>query len=87
LVGKVYNDYTDKEEFAHFGPVTLLDASFDEHGQPLWGLVEYKMKNARKYLNTDLIPLEGCSISLVQVDENYTPPTSKEEKEEAEAKQ
>jgi hypothetical protein len=71
LIGLTYNDFSEKEGFAHFGPVKLLDASFGEQGQPQWALIEYKEKNARKYFNTDLVPLEGCALSLVQEVEGF----------------
>jgi len=86
LIGVVYNDFSEKEPFCHFGPVKLLDASFGENGEPQWALVEYRERNARKFFNTDLIPLQGCSVSLTEIDPDYVAPTSKEDKEGTETK-
>lgn len=65
FITRVYDRADGKEEFGQF-QCKLLDASFAENGAPQWALVEYKEKGSRKFYSTDVIPMEGCSISLIR---------------------
>lgn len=77
---QVYNQNPSKEKdpFGIF-TATLLDVHFGESGEPLFALVSYKVRGARKWRQIDLLPLHGCSLSLSveteQDDETDSDPT------------
>lgn len=61
---KVYCPEAKQNESGHFTG-KLLDLSVDQgSGLPIVALLEYRQRNARRYYQTDLIPVHGCSISV-----------------------
>lgn len=63
-VTKVYCPEAKPGEPGQF-PGKLLDLSLDPGtGMPLVVLLEYRQRNARRYYQTDVIPVHGCAISV-----------------------
>ena len=65
FVTEVYSQHQskDRDSYGEFSG-KLIDAYFAESGEILAGLLEYTAKGARRYFSIDLIPLNGCSISV-----------------------
>lgn len=72
IISRVYSKDAEKskDSYGQFSG-TLLDASFDEYGRIIAGIVRYREAGSRKLEETDLMDLQGCFISASLVRDDF----------------
>jgi hypothetical protein len=82
FLSQAYNNSPNTKEntFGEFRAI-LLSASFNPlTGSPEWGIIRYRLAGARRSDHVDLIPLQGCSLSVLvdrQIEDDPAEPVKK----------